>query len=67
MMAMTGRAPFFLKPAAKMLVGGLDKAFFGPRLKALMSEIERALGEHKWFAGDSLTGVGLAVYKIIAG
>ncbi|KCZ49429.1 glutathione S-transferase family protein [Hyphomonas pacifica] len=61
MMAMTGRAPFFLKPAAKMMVGGLDKAFFGPRLKALMSEIERALGEHKWFAGDSLTAADIVM------
>jgi len=61
MMAMTARAPFFLKPAAKMLVGGLDKAFFGPRLKALMTEIEKALGKSTWFAGDNLTAADIVM------
>jgi glutathione S-transferase len=61
MMAMTARAPFFLKPAAKMLVGGLDKAFFGPRLSAFMTEIEKALGKHTWFAGDTLTAADIVM------
>lgn len=61
MMAMTSRAPFFLKPAAKMLVGGLDKAFFGPRLSAFMAEAEKALGKHKWFAGEELTAADIVM------
>ena len=55
MMAMTMRAPFLFRPVAKALVGGLDKAFFTPRLTALMSEIEKQLGQTKWFAGAKLT------------
>ena len=46
---------------AKMLVGGLDKAFFGPRLKALMTEIEKALGKSTWFAGDNLTAADIVM------
>ena len=61
MMAMTSRAPFFLKPAAKMLVGGLDKAFFGPRLNAFMAEAEKALGKSTWFAGETLTAADMVM------
>ena len=61
MLAMTARAPFFLKPAAKMLVGGLDKAFFGPRLNAFMAEAEKALGKSTWFAGETLTAADMVM------
>jgi len=61
MMAMTTRAPFLFRPVAKALVGGLDKVFFGPRLKALLAEIETQLGKTKWFAGDHLTAADIVM------
>ena len=61
MMAMTTRAPFLVRPVAKSLVAALDAGFFGPRLNALMGEIEKALGKHKWFAGDELTAADIVM------
>lgn len=61
MMAMQARAPFLVRPVAKSLVGALDQAFFGPRLAALFREIEKALGESKWFAGDDLTAADMVM------
>ncbi len=61
MMAMTMRAPFLMRPVAKALVGGLDKAFFTPRLNALLAEIEKALGQSAWFAGDRLTAADIVM------
>lgn len=61
MMAMTTRAPFLMRPVAKALVGALDKGFFGPRLAALFREIEKALSETKWFAGDTLTAADMVM------
>lgn len=61
MMALTTRAPFLMRPVAKSLVGALDAGFFAPRLNALMGEIEKALGQSKWFAGDSLTAADIVM------
>jgi glutathione S-transferase len=61
MMALTARAPFLARPVAKSLVSALDKAFFGPRLAALFREIEKALGQSKWFAGDELTAADIVM------
>jgi len=61
MKAMTMRAPFLMRPVAKTLVGGLEKAFFGPRLKAMLTEIEKALGQSTWFAGDRLTAADIVM------
>ena len=61
MAAMSARAPFFLRPSAKMLNAGLENACFGPRLAALFREIERALSETKWFAGDQLTAADMVM------
>ena len=38
-----------------------DKAFFGPRLSAFMAEAEKALGKHKWFAGEELTAADIVM------
>lgn len=59
--AMKARAPFIVRPVAASLVGAVDKAFFGPRLNALYAEIEKSLGETKWFAGDSLTAADIVM------
>ena len=50
-----------VRPIAKSLVGALNTAFFDPRLNALMKEIEKALGQSKWFAGDTLTAADIVM------
>ena len=59
--ALTTRAPMLVRPVAKSLVGALNTAFFDPRLNALMKEIEKALGQSKWFAGDTLTAADIVM------
>ncbi len=59
--ALTTRAPMLVRPVAKSLVGALNTAFFDPRLNALMTEIEKALGQSKWFAGDTLTAADIVM------
>jgi hypothetical protein len=59
--ALTTRAPMLVRPIAKSLVGALNTAFFDPRLNALMKEIEKALGQSKWFAGDTLTAADIVM------
>lgn len=61
MMAMSSRSPLMLRPVANRLVKGLDKAFFGPRLTTMLEEIDKALGETKWFAGDTLTAADIVM------
>lgn len=61
MTALTARSPFLLRPMAKALVKGLDDAFFGPRLTVFMGEIEKALAESKWFAGEDLTAADIVM------
>lgn len=59
--ALTTRAPFLVRPVAKGLVEALNTAFFDPRLNALKKEIERALGQSKWFAGETLTAADIVM------
>lgn len=59
--AMTTRAPFLVRPIAKSLVSAIDAGFFDPRLKALLSEIEKALARSKWFAGETLTAADIVM------
>jgi len=61
MKAMTARAPFFAKPAANGIVNALEKAFYGPRLAAMLAEIETALGKRPWFAGDRMTAADIVM------
>ena len=50
-----GPVPFFVKPVAKALVAGLDRAFLGPQLTTHLGFIEGELAKHSWFAGDAFT------------
>lgn len=59
--AASARAPFFARPVARAIQSGLDQAFYGPRLKALFGEIEKALSERVWFAGDCLTAADIVM------
>lgn len=61
----TERVPFFLRPLAKMITGGLTKGFIEPRLFALLKQGEADLAEQPYFGGEALSLADiLIVYNI---
>jgi glutathione S-transferase len=48
--------PFFMKPVAKALFGGVAKSFLDPNLAAHVAFWAAELGKSAYFAGDELTG-----------
>jgi glutathione S-transferase len=61
MTALCERAPFLVRPVARGLSAGLDRAFSGPRLEKLLNEAEQSLGRTKWLAGESLTAADIVM------
>lgn len=61
MSAVSERAPFLMRPVARALGAGLDRAFTGPRLERILNEVERTLERTKWFAGDTLTAADIVM------
>lgn len=53
------RAPLLVRPVAKGVVDGINKAFLGPQLKLHMGFIEGELAKSTWFAGDEITGADI--------
>lgn len=51
--------PFFIKPIAKGISNKVMEAYLGPNLEKNMGFVEGYLGEHEWFAGDSLTAADI--------
>ena len=45
----------FVRPIARMIVGGLNKAWLDPDMKRLLAFWEDTLAEGGWFAGDRFT------------
>jgi len=51
--------PFFMKPLAKALFGGLVKAYLDPQLAAHVEFWGAELAKSPFFAGDALTGADI--------
>jgi len=49
------KAPLLIRPLAKAVVGGIDKAFVGPQLKLHLSYVESELAKHSWLAGEAFS------------
>ena len=49
------QVPVFVRPIARMIVGGLNKAWLDPDMKRLLAFWEDTLAEGGWFAGDRFT------------
>jgi glutathione S-transferase len=49
------RMPFFLKPVAKAIVSGVNKAFLKPQTKTHLEFIDNELSVRPWFASDQFT------------
>lgn len=59
--AMKTQVPFFLKPITKAIVSRVESLFLGPRIKAMLGQIEAQLSEAKWFAGDEFTAADIVM------
>lgn len=59
--AMKTRAPAIFRPIFKAAVGRMERAFYIPRITALLSMIEEDLGKSTWFAGDKLTAADIVM------
>lgn len=51
--------PFFVRPVARAIVGQLRKQYVLPNVSRLVALVESHLAEHKWFAGDDLSGADI--------
>jgi glutathione S-transferase len=47
--------PFFARPIARSICGGVQRQLIDPNLEQAGVFIEQHLSNHRWFAGDSLT------------
>jgi glutathione S-transferase len=47
--------PFFARPIARSICGGVQRKLIDPNLEQAGAFIEQHLSRHRWFAGESLT------------
>ncbi|AHL75891.1 glutathione S-transferase [Stutzerimonas stutzeri] len=50
-----GPMPFFIRPVARAIAKGANKAFIGPQLKLHLDYMESELGKSQWFAGGEFS------------
>jgi glutathione S-transferase len=53
------RAPFFLKPFARMISKGVYASYTDPQIKDQMQQWNHDLGQGGWFAGDVFTAADI--------
>ena len=52
-------SPALIRPVARGIVGGVEKMFLGPNLKAHVAFIEGELGKTGWFAGQDFSAADI--------
>ena len=55
----SGPMPFFVRPVARAIANGANKAFIGPQLKFHLDYMESELGKSLWFAGDEFSAADI--------
>ncbi|AGA86405.1 glutathione S-transferase [Stutzerimonas stutzeri] len=55
----TGPMPFFIRPVARAIAKGANRAFIGPQLKTHLDYMEAELGKSDWFAGDNFSAADI--------
>jgi glutathione S-transferase len=55
----TAPVPFFVKPVVKGIAGRVLSTFVDPQLELHGGWVERALGEHAWFAGETFSAADI--------
>jgi len=61
------KAPFVVRPVAKLIADGVGDAYTNPNIKAQVEYIEAELGKSTWFAGDEITGADIQMSFPIEG
>jgi glutathione S-transferase len=51
--------PFFIRPVARAIAKGANRAFIGPQLKTHLDYMEAELGKSDWFAGDAFSAADI--------
>ena len=51
--------PFFMKPAAKLLVKAVNDGYVGKQVKVMFDHIEKELEEKEWLLGDNLSAADM--------
>ncbi len=54
-----GPMPFFIRPVARAIAKGANKAFIGPQLKLHLDYMEKELEKSQWFAGDEFSAADI--------
>ncbi len=54
-----GPLPFFVRPIARAIANGANRAFIGPQLRTHLDYMEAELGNAPWFAGDAFTAADI--------
>lgn len=55
----TRKVPFFVRPVAKAIDAGVNKAYLGPLIEGALDMLEAELGKSDFFAGPDLTGADI--------
>jgi glutathione S-transferase len=53
------RVPFFMRPVARAIADGADKALIGPQISNHFAFLEGELAGREWFAGNSFTAADI--------
>lgn len=53
------KMPFFAKPVARKITGGVRDAFLQPQLKLHLEFVEQQLADRTWLLGDELSGADI--------
>lgn len=53
------RVPLLIRPIARAIVGGVDKGFLAPNLKAHFTFLESEAGKSPWLAGSELSAADI--------
>lgn len=54
-----GPMPFFVRPVARAIAKGANRAFIGPQLKTHLDYMEAALEKSDWFAGEAFSAADI--------
>lgn len=54
-----GPMPFFIRPVARAIAKGANKAFIGPQLKLHLDYMENELTNRQWFAGEEFSAADI--------
>jgi len=54
-----GPMPFFIRPVAKGITQGVNRAFLGPQSSTHLNFLEGELSQRRWFAGDEFSAADI--------